>query len=143
MPLAEFPCRGRNKHKSRGWIVCIRTTTVCCKVESIFSKNLKWNLYEGFAGKVVSQKLYRIVDGVQETPAIATFSSDVLTYSDNLENEGDKGSKVEYMLAAEEGTTNPYGIKATSNSNIVAAYIDGGLFIPNSFAPKGLIYGNK
>jgi gliding motility-associated-like protein len=59
------------------------------------------------------------------------------TFSDNVEDIVTESGKVGYYVEAVEGFGNPYGLNATSNSNVSEAYVEAGIFVPNAFAPRG------
>jgi gliding motility-associated-like protein len=65
------------------------------------------------------------------------MEAQTLRYTDNLEDEAPVGAKVSYFIEAVEGIANKYLVRETSNSNEVAVYLEGRLFIPNAFAPNG------
>ena len=104
---------------------------------NMFIKYLSWNSYAGFSGNVSGYNLYRFINGAQTNNIHATMGPDVTNYTDNIEESAPQGAKVEYMVQAVEGIGNNYGIKESSNSNIVAVYMEGQMFVPNAFTPAG------
>lgn len=105
--------------------------------EQLFVKHLSWNPYLGFAGSLSGYNVFRIVNDIASDIPIGYADEQSSAFVDNLEDEASRGSKIEYMVQAVEGIENPYGIKEKSNSNLVQVYMEGRLYIPNSFAPNG------
>lgn len=106
--------------------------------DNIYTKHLHWNAYEGFAGATKFFRIYRVVNDAPETTPIATTNSLVTKYDDNIEPLSNRGAKISYYVEAIENSLgNPYGITDKSRSNLSEVYMEGGLFIPNAFAPNG------
>lgn len=106
--------------------------------ENIFTKHLFWNAYEGFNAEVGSYKIYRAIDGAFETSPIAITKPNVRTYSDNIEDLASQGARVDYYIEAQEKFLNAFGLQEKSESNTSSAFLEGRLYIPNAFAPKGV-----
>ncbi len=106
--------------------------------EDLFTKHLSWTNYLGFAAGVKEYRVFRVINDVAEPNAIKTTNANVTFMSDNVEQLASVGTKIEYFIQAIENTGNPYGVTENSNSNRVEVYIEGRLFIPNAFAPKGV-----
>ncbi|MBX3163126.1 MAG: gliding motility-associated C-terminal domain-containing protein [Bacteroidetes bacterium] len=116
--------------------------TMLLKAESdkneIYTKHLSWNNYNGFSGGIERYNVYRVIDDVQQTNPVANTSSVNTAFDDRIEEEAASGSKVEYLVEAIEGSGNPYNIKESSFSNLVQVYVEGTIFIPTAFAPRGV-----
>ena len=106
--------------------------------ELIFSKHLNWTDYKGFAGNVSGYNIYRVVNDVRGNSPVGTTGAMDTTYTDDIEDEAPNGSKIEYVVEAVEGISNPYGFLEKSLSNKEQVYMEGRVFIPTAFAPKGL-----
>lgn len=105
--------------------------------ENFFIKHLYWTDYKGYAGGVSGYNIYRVVNDVPSlTPVGFTGTSDTL-FTDQLEDEASNGAKIDYMVEAVEGLGDAYGFFEKSLSNTVPVYIEGKLFVPNAFSPKG------
>jgi hypothetical protein len=105
--------------------------------EELFTRQLSWSYYEGFAGSVSAYQVYRSVN--ESPPAlITTLPPEASSYTDNVENAASMGARVDYFVQAAEGTGNPFGIADRSNSNLVPVYMEGRLYVPNAFAPAGV-----
>ena len=105
--------------------------------ESIFAKHLNWNDYLGFAGGVSGYNIYRVINDIPSYGPVASTGPAINNYIDNIENEAPNGSKVDYLIEAVEGISNPYGFIESSISNTAAVYMEGKIFVPTAFAPKG------
>lgn len=105
--------------------------------ENIFTKHLSWSDYLGFAGGLSGYNIYRVINDVASSSPVASTGPQVTSYIDNLENEASSGSKIEYLIEGVEGLGNPYGFMEASKSNTVAVYMEGKIFVPTAFAPKG------
>ena len=106
--------------------------------ENLFVKHINWTSYSGFLGGVSGYNIYRVINDEPATAPIASFGPTAdSSFTDNIENEASNGSKIEYMIEAVEGIGNTYGFLEKSNSNKADVYMEGKLFIPNAFAPKG------
>lgn len=106
--------------------------------EDMFTKHLTWNAYEGFNAGVGSYKIYRAIDGTFESSPITTTKPNVRTYSDNIENLAEQGARVDYFIEANEKSLNAFGIQENSTSNSTSVFLEGRLYVPNAFAPKGV-----
>jgi hypothetical protein len=115
--------------------------TILLKVQEdkndFFTKKLTWTDYKGFAGGVSGYNIYRIVNDVQSSIPAGTRGPGDTTYTDVLEDEAPNGSKIDYKVEAVEGISNPYSFMERSNSNLVPVYIEGDVYVPNAFAPRG------
>ncbi|MBL7919482.1 MAG: gliding motility-associated C-terminal domain-containing protein [Bacteroidia bacterium] len=105
--------------------------------DNIFTKHIDWSLYSGFAGGVSGYNIYRVINDVQSATPAASTGPLVNSYTDNLENEAPSGAKIEYLIEAVEGIGNPYSFLESSKSNTVSVYMEGKIFVPTAFAPKG------
>ncbi len=105
--------------------------------DNIFTKHIDWSSYSGFAGAVSGYNIYRVINDVQSGAPVASTGPLVNNYLDNLENEASSGAKIEYLIEAVEGIGNPYGFLETSKSNTVSVYMEGKIYVPTAFAPKG------
>lgn len=105
--------------------------------DNIFTKHIDWSLYSGFAGGVSGYNIYRVINDVQSATPAASTGPLVNSYTDDLENEAPSGAKIEYLIEAIEGIGNPYGFLESSKSNTVSVYMEGKIFVPTAFAPKG------
>lgn len=96
--------------------------------------NLNWNEYAHWLGKVDHYEIYRAIDGVWNSSAIATstsnsFSDDVSAYLNSL-------GKFSYKVVAIEGSGNTYGFADSSASNIVTVDEYPKIYVPNAFTPN-------
>ena len=105
--------------------------------ENIFTKHLSWSGYQGFAGGVSGYNIYRVINDVPSSSPVTSTGPSITTYIDNLEDEASSGSKIEYLIEAIEGLGNPYGFMEASKSNTTSVYMEGKIFVPTAFAPKG------
>ncbi|MCW3075719.1 MAG: hypothetical protein JWO32_328 [Bacteroidetes bacterium] len=106
--------------------------------DQFFTKKLYWNNYKGYGGGVSGYNIYRVInDIVGSSPIGSTGAGDTL-FTDELEEEAPNGSKINYLVEAVEGIGDAYGFAERSNSNTVPVYIEGEIYIPDAFAPKGL-----
>ena len=105
--------------------------------ENIFTKHLSWSGYQGFAGGVSGYNIYRVINDVPSSSPVTSTGPSINTYIDNLEDEASSGSKIEYLIEAIEGLGNPYGFMEASKSNTTSVYMEGKIFVPTAFAPKG------
>lgn len=119
----------------------ISTTILLRVAESetdIYLKHLSWSAYEGFAGGVRVYNVFRVVNDIIDPAPIGSTGTLNLSYIDNLEDVSGKGAKIDYRVQAVEDAGNPYNIIENSYSNPYPVYMEGGLFVPNAFAPTGL-----
>ena len=106
---------------------------------SIYTKHLNWSAYEGFAGGIKTYRVYRVINDIPESSAIATTTSTVTKYYDNIESLSNRGAKIEYFVEAiENNLGNPFGITDVSRSNLADVYMEGNIYIPTAFAPNGV-----
>lgn len=116
--------------------------TILLKVQEdedkIFTKHLSWSDYMGFSGGVNRYNVYRVINDVTEDTPVAVTNPTLTVYTDEIEDEATKGAKIEYMVQAIEGPGNIYGFSETGNSNAVAVYMDGRIYVPTAFAPNGV-----
>jgi hypothetical protein len=115
--------------------------TILLKVKNnpdrLFENNLSWDDYSGWGGTINGYNVYRVVNDVPQTTPVNFVPFGTNSFSDNVEDIVSESGKVGYFVEAVEGFGNPYGISATSNSNVSEAYVEAGIFVPNAFAPKG------
>jgi len=115
--------------------------TILLKVEEdkelIFTKHLSWTAYQGFNGGVSGYNIYRVVNDMVSSSPVGTGGPTDTLFTDNIEEEAPNGSKIEYMVEAVEGVSNNYGFLEHSQSNLVPVYLEGKLYVPTAFAPKG------
>jgi gliding motility-associated-like protein len=116
--------------------------TILLKVKEdenlLFTRHLSWSDYLGFNGGVKSYSVYRIVNDVIESTPVGKTDSATTYFTDQLEAEAPKGSKIEYFVRAIEGIYNTYGLLGESDSNPATVYTEGLIFVPNAFAPDGV-----
>lgn len=105
--------------------------------DKLFNNNLSWDVYSGWPGGVAGYYVYRVVNDSVETTPKDFVPAGITTYTDNVEDIVEKSGKVGYIVTAIENFGNPYGLTATSSSNKAEAYVEGQVFVPNAFAPKG------
>ncbi|WP_317898242.1 gliding motility-associated C-terminal domain-containing protein [Aurantibacillus circumpalustris] len=116
--------------------------TIFLKVHSdeaeIFSKQLSWSEYEGFNGGIAGYNVLRVINDDFNNALVGTTDALTTTYTDNIEGAASQGAKIEYVVQAVEGIGNIYGILELSSSNPVAVYMEGNIYVPNAFAPRGV-----
>lgn len=116
--------------------------TVLLKVknsnEKIFENNLSWDNYSTWLGGVAGYNLYRVVNDTMVSAPVDFIPVGINTYTDNVEDIVSESGKIGYVVVAVEGFGNPHGIIAASNSNKAEAYVEGKVFVPGAFAPKGV-----
>lgn len=105
--------------------------------DKLFNNNLSWDSYATWPGGVAGYNVYRIVNDVRDLSPVDFVPAGINTYTDNVEDIVGQSGKVGYVVAALENFGNPYGFMAISTSNVAEAYVEGQVFVPNSFAPKG------
>lgn len=105
--------------------------------EKMFVNNLSWDNYYTWQGGVAGYNIYRVVNEQINNSPIDFVPFGINTYSDNIEDIVKESGKVGYFITAIENFGNPYGLIGASSSNISEAYVEGIVFVPNSFAPKG------
>jgi gliding motility-associated-like protein len=117
------------------------TMVLSASSKSIIMENyLRWTSYGDWLGGVYSYNIYRGVDGIMEPTLIGTViadSSGVYTYTDNVSDIVNGTGIFNYYIQAVEGGGNIYGFTDVSLSNVVKAYQDPLVYIPNAFYPKG------
>jgi gliding motility-associated-like protein len=106
--------------------------------DNMFNKKLSWNNYNSFAGGIAGYSIYRVVNDVIPSSPSAYTNGMVNEYIDNVEDLAPEGSKIEYMVSAIEGLSNPYGITETARSNLATTYVEADVFVPTAFAPRGV-----
>ncbi|MBL7930839.1 MAG: gliding motility-associated C-terminal domain-containing protein [Bacteroidia bacterium] len=119
----------------------ISTTMLLRVIENetdMYLKNLSWSAYEGFAGGVRGYNVFRVINDIIDPVPIGSTGTLNLSFVDNLEDVSNKGAKIDYRIQAVEDAGNPYNITENSFSNPYPVYMEGGLFVPNAFAPSGL-----
>ncbi len=101
---------------------------------------LYWNDYESWLGNVMSYNIYRGIDGVMNATPIATIpftGAGITSYTDDVSNLFAGEGVFNYYVEASEGVGNSYGFSENSRSNVVNAYQDAKVFIPNAFKSSG------
>ena len=106
--------------------------------ETGFSNTLTWDDYSTWSGKVSSYNIYRAINGVFNLTPISNVSFGNNFFVDNVEDYVKDQGKFSYYVQAIEGSGNIYGFKDSANSNLAEAYAEAHIFVPNSFAPKGM-----
>lgn len=116
--------------------------TVVLKVvnnnDKIFENNLSWDDYYTYNGGVAGYYVYRIINEVPDPNPVNFVPFGMTTYTDNVEDIVSESGKVGYYVTAVEGFGNAYGLIGSANSNISEAYVEGKVFVPGAFAPKGV-----
>ncbi|MBK7666761.1 MAG: gliding motility-associated C-terminal domain-containing protein [Sphingobacteriaceae bacterium] len=116
--------------------------TVLLKVkndaEKIFNNNLSWDNYSTYGGGVAGYYVFRIINEVYDPNPVDFVPFGMTTYTDNVEDIVTESGKVGYVVTAVEGFGNIYGLIGASNSNKAEAYVEGKVFVPGAFAPKGV-----
>lgn len=105
--------------------------------QQIFKNNLSWSDYSTWLGGVAGYYIYRVVDGAPATSPSDYVPYGTTTYTDDVEDIVKESGKVGYFVQAAEGFGNIYGITASASSQIAEAYVEGQVFVPDAFAPKG------
>lgn len=115
--------------------------TVVLKVKNnndkIFENNLSWDDYYTYSGGVAGYYVFRIVNEVLDPNPVNFVPFGMTTYTDNVEDIVSESGKVGYYVTAVEGFGNTYGLIGSANSNKGEAYVEGKVFVPGAFAPKG------
>lgn len=106
--------------------------------KNIFYNTLSWDAYSTWLGNVDSYNIYRAVNGVFNPTPIANVGFATFEYVDNVEDLVSDQGKFSYYIEAVEGAGNPYNFTDVAKSNPADAYVEVSVFVPNSFAPKGL-----
>lgn len=116
--------------------------TIFLKVEDdkneLFVKHLSWNCYEGFNGGTSGYSIYRVLNDNWNTTPIGYTNSQTTNFIDNLEYDSEKGSKIDYVVIATESIVNQYNSKEISFSNQASVFMEGRIYVPNSFSPNGV-----
>jgi hypothetical protein len=115
-----------------------RSIVLEAKSNSNRTNTLAWIDYESYLGTVVSYNIYRSVDDVFNPAPIANVSGSLTTFVDDVIELVPNQGRFSYYVQAVEGTGNPFGVMALSNSNIVDTYHTDSIFVPNAFVPKGV-----
>lgn len=105
--------------------------------EQLFSTNLSWDSYSTWPSGVAGYNVCRVVNDTFVPTVVDFVPIGTNSYTDNVEDIVTASGKIGYVVTAVENFGNPYGLIATSASNRADAYIEGEVFVPNSFAPKG------
>jgi gliding motility-associated-like protein len=105
--------------------------------ENVFLRHLSWSPYYGFDAGVKNYVIYRAVNDVNSFDEVGTTDSTTFEFTDNIEFAAPLGARVEYVVKANEGDGNRYGVWESSFSNYQPAYMEAKIFIPNAFAPSG------
>lgn len=98
---------------------------------------LNWTPYAQWLGGVSGYNIYRALDGAFTGTPIASVPAGTNTYVDDVSAFYENSGKFSYYVEAVEGSGNPYGLAATSESNYTDVYIDANLYVPSAFVPKG------
>lgn len=100
---------------------------------------LQWNHYQAWLGNIDSVYIYRLTDNNSNLIYAQTVGN--TSYLDDLTNivmqNPTTNNKFCYYIEYIEGTSNPYGIRGHSKSNIACAYQFPRVFIANTFSPNG------
>lgn len=103
----------------------------------IFTQHLSWNSYQGYGGGLSGYYIYRIANNSDNAVPIGFTDVYTTSFTDELEDEAQEGTRIDYRVEAIEGINNPFGIREKSFSNAVPVYVEGRIFVPNAFAPEG------
>ncbi|MBP7810409.1 MAG: gliding motility-associated C-terminal domain-containing protein [Bacteroidia bacterium] len=116
--------------------------TVLLKVkndpEKIFNNNLSWDNYSTYSGGVAGYYVFRIINETFDPNPVDFVPFGMTTYTDNVEDIVKESGKVGYVVTAVEGFGNIYGLIGAASSNKAEAYVEGKVFVPGAFAPKGV-----
>jgi hypothetical protein len=104
----------------------------------LFNNNLTWSDYSSWSGGVMGYNIYRVVDQIPQSTPIQFVPYGTTQYTDNVEDIVKESGKVGYFVQAVENFGNIYGFTDQANSNISIAYVEGTVFVPNAFVPKGV-----
>lgn len=105
--------------------------------DKIFENNLAWDDYYTYSGGVAGYYVYRFVNEILDPTPVDFVPFGMTTYTDNVEGIVSESGKVGYFVTAVEGFGNAYGLIGSANSNKAEAYVEGKVFVPSAFAPKG------
>ena len=108
------------------------------KSNSNRTNTLTWTDYQTYLGTVVSYNIYRSVDDVFNPTPIANVSGSLNSFVDDVIELVPNQGRFSYYVQAVEGSGNPFGVMALSNSNIVDTYHTDSIFVPSAFVPKGV-----
>lgn len=97
---------------------------------------LNWNAYHEFDGSIIGYNVYRGYDGIFSGAPIATVSSNVLFYSDDVTDVVSTGKICYYIEAIE--SMNVYSFAERSQSNERCITLPPLIYIPNAFRPDGI-----
>ncbi len=107
---------------------------------------LKWNPYNYWRGNVDKYNLFRSADGKTfEFAKTIRSIGDTDTFDDISEfRAANPGIEyVYYMIEANEGATNPFGISAKSHSNIFRIKQETHVVVPTAFSPTSSVPENQ
>lgn len=107
---------------------------------NVFYNVLNWEHYATWSGSVSSYNVYRAINGVFNPTPIINLPFPRKTYTDDVQVFSSDQGKFSYYVEAVEGSGNIYGFMDLANSNIADAYVEGEIFVPNAFAPRGKNY---
>ncbi len=144
--VAVFPSSGNYYYQAQVMDSCGHSSlvsntskTILLKVSAVseFINTLNWDDYTLFLGNVQEYNIYRAINGVFDPVPIATLPFGRTTFSDDVSEFVAEKGKFSYYVEAVEGAGNPYALNERSASNIVDAYQQEDIFVPNAFAPRG------
>jgi gliding motility-associated-like protein len=98
--------------------------------------DLNWNDYQGWLGPTGVFNIFRVVNGIIQTPQIANITGNTFTYTEDISSIG-LVDEFCYVVEALEEQVNVYGFIDSSFSNIACAIQEPYVFIPNAFTPGG------
>ncbi len=104
--------------------------------QSTMVNTLSWTGYEEFDGGIQSYRVYRGYDGVYGAP-IATISSNIRSFVDDLSGEFDSEGRFCYRIEAVE-PVNSHGFSRTAFSNEVCVVFEPVVHIPNAIIVNGV-----
>jgi len=133
--VAEDLCGGRNDRSNLAANMLLRVKNDDQR------KGLTWDPYVNWAGGLSHFEVQRNIaiadSGMWNT--IDTVRNQPLAYSDYPESENVSDNGICYRIVAREESVNDFGIKASSNSNVVCVYNEAIVFIPNAMNPTGIV----
>lgn len=109
-------------------------------VEAVLDKpriHISWNPYAEWLGGVETYDLYRVIQG-SGTEQLTSLDSTTTAYTDTISNLAGQEifGQICYYVEAEEGNSNPYGVKGVSRSNLACIEILPEIYMPNAFTPN-------
>ena len=107
---------------------------------NVFYNVLNWEHYATWSGSVSSYNVYRAINGIFNPIPIINLPFPRKTYTDDVQIFSSDQGKFSYYVEAVEGAGNIYGFVDLANSNIADAYVEGEIYVPNAFAPRGKNY---